>query len=283
MVLGGPDEIGNVDPQHLQWLVAMDLGLSGKRAVVTGASRGIGLATTRALVAESVIVVAGARHTTPELGRLVADGSVHAVNVDLATESGAAGLVGTALEFGPLDILVNNVGAVTPRLDGFTAVSDEQWLGSLNLTFLAAVRATRAALPAMLARGRGTIVTVCSVNASLPDPAVIDYCAAKAALASFSKALSKEVGPRGIRVNTVSPGPVSTDLWLGDQGVAATVGGSQGVDQASVVRQQEQQAATRRFTTPEEVADLVVLLASERAGNTTGSDFVIDGGLISTL
>jgi NAD(P)-dependent dehydrogenase (short-subunit alcohol dehydrogenase family) len=261
----------------------MDLGLAGKRAVVTGASRGIGLAITRALADEGATVVAGARHTSPELDRLTEDGRVRAVNVDLSTESGSSELVSTALEFGPLDILVNNVGAVTPRLEGFTAITDEEWMGSLTLTFLAAVRTTRAALPGMLAAGRGAIVTVCSVNAFLPDPAVIDYCAAKAALANFSKALSKEVGPRGVRVNTVSPGPVSTDLWLGDNGVAATVGGSAGVDRAEVVRGQEKQAATGRFTTPDEVADLVVVLASERAGNTTGSDFVIDGGLVSTL
>jgi NAD(P)-dependent dehydrogenase (short-subunit alcohol dehydrogenase family) len=261
----------------------MDLELTGKHAVVTGASKGIGLAITRVLVDEGVTVIAGARGTTPELDRLIGDGGVHRLNVDLATESGPGALVSAALELGPLDILVNNVGAVTPRLEGFTAITDEQWLASLTLTFLAAVRTTRAALPGMLAARRGTIVTVCSVNAFLPDPAVIDYSAAKAALASFSKALSKEVGPSGVRVNTVSPGPVSTDLWLGDHGVAATVGSSQGVDQTSVVRQQEQQAPTRRFTTPAEVADLVVLLASDRAGNTTGSDFVIDGGLVSTL
>jgi NAD(P)-dependent dehydrogenase (short-subunit alcohol dehydrogenase family) len=261
----------------------MDLGLAGKRAVVTGASRGIGLAITRALADEGVSVVAGSRHNTPELDRLTEGGRVRAVKVDLAKESGSSDLVRTALESGPLDILVNNVGAVTPRLEGFAAITDEQWLASLTLTFLAAVRTTRAALPGMLAAGRGAIVTVCSVNAFLPDPAVIDYCAAKAALANFSKALSKEVGPKGVRVNTVSPGPVSTDLWLGDNGVAATVSGSAGVDRAAVVREQEQQAATGRFTTPDEVADLVVLLASERAGNTTGSDFVIDGGLVSTL
>lgn len=261
----------------------MDLELQGKRAVVTGASKGIGLAVTRTLVGEGVTVVAGSRHNTPELDALAVTGSVQAVLVDLATDSGPVDLVRTALQSGSVDILVNNVGTVTPRLDGFLAVTDEQWLASLNLTFLAAVRTTRAALPAMVTAGRGSIVTVCSVNAFLPDPAVIDYCASKAALANFSKALSKEVGPGGIRVNTVSPGPVATDLWLGDQGVAATVGGAQGVDQDSVVQQQEQQAATGRFTTPQEVADLVVLLASDRAGNTTGSDFVIDGGLISTL
>jgi NAD(P)-dependent dehydrogenase (short-subunit alcohol dehydrogenase family) len=261
----------------------MDLGLSGKRAVVTGASKGIGLAITQALVREGVMVVTGSRDTSVELDELNDGRRVQAVKVDLATPSGPGDLVGAALQLGPLDIVVNNVGAATPRLDGFVAVTDEQWLNSLTLTFLAAVRTTRAALPAMLAAGRGAIVTVCSINAFLPDPSVIDYCAAKAALANFSKALSKEVGPLGIRVNTVSPGPVSTGLWLGDHGVAATVGGASNVDPETVVHQQEQQAATRRFTTPQEVADLVLFLTSERAGNITGSDFVIDGGLITTL
>src|SRR5204862_801091 len=124
------------------------------------------------------------------------------------------------------------------------------WLGSLNLTFMAAVRTTRAALPDMLASGGGTIVNTCSVNAFLPDPGVIDYSAAKAALANFSKALSKEVGPKGIRVNTVSPGPVSTELSLGDHGVAAQVGGAQGMDAADIVSRQAHQAATGRATTP---------------------------------
>jgi NAD(P)-dependent dehydrogenase (short-subunit alcohol dehydrogenase family) len=262
---------------------AVDLGLNGKRALVTGASKGIGLAITEALVAEGVSVVAGARTTTPALDALVAAGSVEVVRVDLASASGPGELAEAALRSGSLDILVNNVGAVTPRLAGFVAVSDDEWLHTLTLTFLAAVRTTRAVLPAMLADRRGSIVTVGSVNAFLPDAVVIDYCAAKAALANFSKALSKEVGPHGIRVNTVSPGPVTTDLWLGEQGVAAAVSGAQSVTAADVVHGQEQQAATGRFTTPTEVADLVVLLASDRTGNVTGSDFVIDGGLTTTL
>jgi NAD(P)-dependent dehydrogenase (short-subunit alcohol dehydrogenase family) len=261
----------------------MDLGLNGRRALVTGASKGIGLAVTEALVAEGASVVAGARTTTPALDALAAAGSVEAVRVDLASASGPGELAEAALRSGSLDILVNNVGAVTPRLAGFVAVSDDEWLRTLTLTFLAAVRTTRAVLPAMLANGRGSIVTVCSVNAFLPDPVVIDYCAAKAALANFSKALSKEVGPHGIRVNTVSPGPVATDLWLGDHGVAAAASGAQGVAASDVVHGQEQQAATGRFTTPAEVADLVVLMASDRTGNVTGSDFVIDGGLTTTL
>src|SRR5206468_7648376 len=137
---------------------------------------------------------------------------------------------------------------------GFLAVTDDDWLETLQLGFMAPVRTTRAAVPHMLAAGGGTIVTVVSVNAFLPDPAVIDYCAAKAALANFSKALSKEIGPRGIRVNTVSPGPVSTGLWLGDHGVAATVGEAQGVDPAAVAKRQAEEAPTGRFTDPQQVA-----------------------------
>lgn len=261
----------------------MDLELTGKLAVVTGASKGIGLAVTRGLVAEGARVVTGSRGSSPELGELVDGGRVHAVAVDLSTPTGPGELIEAAREQGPINILVNNAGAVTPRLDGFLAVSDHDWLAELNLTFMAAVRTTRAALPDMLAAGHGTIVNVCSVNSFLADPAVIDYCAAKAALANFSKSLALEVGPSGVRVNAVSPGPVSTALWLGDHGVAETVAQSHGGDPGAIAKAQAAQAATGRFTTPEEVADLVVLLASERAGNVTGSDFIIDGGLVKTL
>jgi NAD(P)-dependent dehydrogenase (short-subunit alcohol dehydrogenase family) len=261
----------------------MDLRLTGKLAVVTGASKGIGLAITRALVAEGARVIAGARDPSPQLTELTERADVHHVAVDLSDPSGPPQLIAAARKHGPVDVLVNNVGAVTPRLDGFLAVPDDAWLASLNLNFLAAVRTTRAALPDMLAAGRGTIVNVSSVNAFLPDPTVIDYCAAKAAVANFTKALSQELGPTGIRVNSVSPGPVATGLWLGDHGVAATIAQAQGDDPAAIERGAAGQMATGRFTQPEEVADLVVLLASERAGNVTGSDFMIDGGLVKTL
>jgi NAD(P)-dependent dehydrogenase (short-subunit alcohol dehydrogenase family) len=261
----------------------MELGLAGRRALVTGASKGIGLAVVQALVAEGVYVVAGARSSSPELDELIAAGHVEHVAVDLSTAEGPASLASSALVGGSLEVLVNNVGAVTPRLDGFLSVTDEQWWASLNLTFMAAVRTTRAVLPGMLEAGRGSIVTVCSVNAFLPDPAVIDYSAAKAALSSFCKSLSKEVGPRGIRVNTVDPGPVTTGLWLGSGGVAEAVAAKTGGDAEAIAGAQAAAAATGRFTHPDEVADLVVLLASDRTANVTGTGFTIDGGLITTL
>ncbi len=257
----------------------MDLGLEGKRAVVTGASKGIGLAVARRLVTEGVAVVAGSRQSSSELDTLCSEGHVIHVGVDLSGSDGPSQLIDAALSGGPIDILVNNAGAVTPRLKGFTFVTDEQWSTTIALTFMSAVRATRAVLPHMAARGGGSIVNNASVNATLPDPLVIDYSAAKAALANFSKALSKEVGPLGIRVNAVSPGPVSTELWLGAEGVAATVSAAQGSDARDVASGAVKETATGRFTGPEEVADLIVFLASGRAANVTGANYVIDGGL----
>jgi len=181
-----------------------------------------------------------------------------------------------------IDILVNNVGGASARIGGFLSITDEEWQTTLNLNLMATVRATRSALPVMLAAGRGAIVNICSVNSVLSDPAVMDYSAAKAALASFSKALSKEVGPKGIRVNTVSPGPVATDLWLGDHGVAATVSRATGTRPEDVASDAAREMVTGRFSRPDEVADLVLVLASDVTANVTGADFRIDGGLVPT-
>jgi NAD(P)-dependent dehydrogenase (short-subunit alcohol dehydrogenase family) len=262
----------------------MDLQLSDKVAVVTGASKGIGLAITRALAAEGARVVAGAREFKEDDAPPGARGRVEQVALDLSTPGGPPELVKRAVSmFGGLDIVVNNVGGVRPRTGGFLSLTDDDWIWGLNMNFLAAVRTTRAALPHLLERKAGSILTVCSVNASLPDPLVIDYSAAKAALLNFCKALSKEVGPKGVRVNTISPGPVSTGLWLGASGVAATVAQASGGSAGAVAQAAAAQSVTGRFTRPEEVADLVIFLASDRAGNVTGADFILDGGLTTSM
>jgi NAD(P)-dependent dehydrogenase (short-subunit alcohol dehydrogenase family) len=261
----------------------MDLQLEGKVAVVTGAGKGIGMATTQALTDEGAFVVAGSLN----IATLTDMEKVTAVAVDLAQPEGPGLLVAKAIEtHGRLDVLVNNVGGVKMRLDGFLNVTDEDFMWSLQMNFFAALRATRAAVTVMRSQGSGAIVNVTSVNSFFePDGGTVDYGAAKAALLNLSKSLAQEFGPQGIRVNAVSPGPVSTDLWLGDHGVAQTVAAATGVD-ADTARDKVLQSigglATGRLTTPEEVATLITVLASERAGNVTGSNFVIDGGLIKT-
>jgi NAD(P)-dependent dehydrogenase (short-subunit alcohol dehydrogenase family) len=261
----------------------MDLLLADKVAVVTGASKGIGLAITRALLDEGALVVAGARRTD----NLAGLDRVTAVALDLTTIDGPSQLVGRALDqHGRVDVLVNNVGAVRLRLEGFLGTSDEEFVWAMQMNFFSALRATRAVLPGMLERGSGAIVNIASVNAFFqPDAATIDYGAAKAALVNLTKSLAQEFGPHGIRVNAVSPGPVSTELWLGKDGVAATVARATGVDPDTArknVLTSIGGLATGRLTTPEEVAALALFLASARASNITGANYIIDGGLIKT-
>ncbi len=261
----------------------MDLGLTNKVAVVTGASKGIGLAVVRALAEEGAKVVAGARNADS----LNAIEGVTGVAVDLSEPDGPATLIARAVrEHGRVDVLVNNVGAVRIRLEGFLGTSDEEFEWAMQMNFFINLRTTRVALAPMLEGGGGAIVNVASVNAFFqPDAGTIDYGAAKAAVINLTKSLAQEFGHRGVRVNAVSPGPVSTELWLGEHGVAETVAKASGVD-ADTARRQVVAGiggfATDRFSTPEEVAALIVFLASARAGNITGSNYVIDGGLIKT-
>jgi NAD(P)-dependent dehydrogenase (short-subunit alcohol dehydrogenase family) len=261
----------------------MDLALAGKVAVVTGASKGIGLAATRALVDEGASVVAGAR----SVASLEAIDGVTSVAVDLTAPDGPSQLIERAIEVhGRVDVLVNNVGAVRIRTGGFLGTSDEEFAWSMSLNFFAGLRTTRAAIVHMLDQGGGAIVNVASINSFYqPDAGTIDYGAAKAAVVNLSKSIAQEFGPRGIRINSISPGPVATDFWLGPEGVASTVGKAMGVD-ADTARERIVAGMggipSGRFTSPEEVATLIVMLASERAANVTGANYVIDGGLIKT-
>jgi NAD(P)-dependent dehydrogenase (short-subunit alcohol dehydrogenase family) len=261
----------------------MDLHLAGKTAVVTGASKGIGLAITKALVEAGAHVVAGSRTRGEDLPALEETGQVSFVSVDLSRPDAAEELVAAAAHRGGIDVLVNNVGAAVVHPGGFATITDHDWQAAWDLNVMGVVRPTRAALPEIERRGGGSVVIVGSVNAYQPDPTIYDYCAAKAAVTNFAKALSKELAPRNIRVNSVSPGPVLTQLWLEEGGVLDGFGAASGQTADGVKAAIASSTPTGRFTTPEQVADLVVFLASDRAGNINGADYRIDGGFVGTL
>ncbi|MFE2032342.1 SDR family oxidoreductase [Streptomyces scopuliridis] len=262
----------------------MDLQLTDKAAVVTGASRGIGLAAVSALVGEGMRVVAAARTITPELKATGAIG----VPVDLSTADGPARLIDRAeAELGGLDLLVNNVGggdAGEGQTGGFLTFTDQQWYDAFDLNFLASVRTTRAALP-HLTGSRGAIVNISSNGARTPHAGPITYTTAKAALTAFGKALAEEFGPAGVRVNTVSPGPVRTDLWESPDGYGAELAKSMGLEQEQLLAQLPAAMGmlTGRLVSPAEVATLIAYLASPLASSTTGADHIIDGGAIKTV
>lgn len=264
----------------------MDLHLTDKVAIVTGASKGIGLAVVRALAEEGAKVVAGSRTGGKALAGLADVHPVVPVTVDLTKEGDAEALVERAVTtFGGIDILVNNVGgASAPRLGGFLAVDDDEWRRTLDWNLLSAVRASRAALPHLVERG-GSVVNIASINARLPQPPVLDYAPAKAALVNLSKALAEEFGPRGVRVNAISPGPVRTPLWEAPGSFGAELAGAMGSDVEEFLAGFASQAGITlgRMGQPAEVADLVLFLASDRAAFMTGADVVIDGGMMKTI
>ncbi|MCD0482395.1 SDR family oxidoreductase [Streptacidiphilus sp. ASG 303] len=264
----------------------MELHLKDKVAVVTGASKGIGLAVVERLAGEGAKVVAGSRTSTPELDALAAKHDVTVVSVDLSTAEGAERLVQQAVEkYGRIDVLVNNVGAAEPR-ESFLKVTDEDWRRIFDLTFFSAVRTSRAALPHLVQAGGGSIVNISSINARLPFPTVVDYSAAKAALTNLNKALSEEFAPQGVRVNAVSPGPVRTPFWTAPGAFADATAAAAGVtaqEALDVVLPQSMGISSGRITEAHEVADLTLFLASPVAGNITGAEIIIDGGQVKTL
>jgi NAD(P)-dependent dehydrogenase (short-subunit alcohol dehydrogenase family) len=254
----------------------VDLGLEGKVALITGVSQGIGLACATSLLAEGARVLGTSRSAG-----LAVDGLTH-LQLDM-TGSGAAerAVEETVARLGSLDVVVNNVGS--GRLSrGFADESDAQWAEVFELNLMTAIRTTRAALPHLVQSG-GVVVNVSSVNGHLPGTSIYSYSAGKAAMDNLTVGLSLEFARHGVRVVGVAPGPVSTPMWLGPEGVAATVAARTGSDPQKVVDEAIAEIPIGRFTTPEEVGDLVAFLASERAGTITGTTIRIDGGITPTV
>ncbi|WKX73595.1 SDR family oxidoreductase [Streptomyces sp. XD-27] len=260
----------------------MDLHLTSKTALVTGASRGIGLATVRRLAAEGVRTVGVARTITDELK---ATGAV-TVAADLATPDGAEHAVGAARSaLGGIDLLVNGVGIGDAyATDGFLAATDDVWKATFDITLFSAVRVTRAALPDLLER-HGAVVNIGSMGASVPSSGPVDYTVAKAALKALGKSLAEEFGPRGVRVNTVSPGPVRTAVWEAGEGFGAELAERAGMALPEFLAQVPSMIGmtTARMTEPEEVAALVAFLLSDHARSIMGAELRIDGGAVKTV
>lgn len=261
----------------------MDLHLKGKVAIVTGAGRGIGLAITTALAEEGATVVAANLTPTEGLHTLAQRLTVLPVEIDMAAPDGPQRVVDQAVtHYGRLDILVNNVGAFTFHPGGFLSITDDEWQRTLALNLMTTVRTTRAALPVMVTQGSGAIVNVSSVNARQPGAEVADYSAAKAAVTNLTRMLAEEFTAKGVRVNAVAPGPVATDAWVGPGGVADAIAHASGTTRETVVAHAAQlnSMVIGRMITPEEVADLVLFLASEKAAAITGAEYLIDGGMV---
>jgi 3-oxoacyl-[acyl-carrier protein] reductase len=266
----------------------MELGLADKVALVTGASKGIGKATAVALAREGCHVVINARHRA-ELDQAAAEiqaagGSVLVIEADVTQPNDAARVVReTADRFGTIHILVNNAGGVGsfPRFD---ELSDNDWTEMLNSNLLSAVRVTRAALPYMQKQKWGRIINMASESATQPDPFMPHYNAAKAALVSLTKSLSKAYARDGILVNTVSPAFIRTPLvvdLLARQAQAQGITSSEAEKQ--FLRENRPNIVLGRAGESEEVAAVVVFLASEAASFVTGSNYRVDGGSVASV
>lgn len=257
-----------------------DLQLAGRRALVTGGTKGVGAAVVQGLHDAGMQVMATAR-SVPAHGTE----GVRYVAADLSTAEGSAEVAQSVLEqWGGIDVLVNVFGGSSAPGGGFAALDDAQWSQELNQNLMSAVRLDRALLPAMLAQGSGVIVHVSSIQRVLPLPeSTIAYAAAKAALSTYSKALSKEVTPKGVRVLRVSPGWVETEAAVALAERLAADAGTDYEGGKRIIMQSLGGIPLGRPAKPQEVADLITFLVSPRAGSISGSEHLIDGGTVPTV
>jgi NAD(P)-dependent dehydrogenase (short-subunit alcohol dehydrogenase family) len=256
-----------------------DLQLGGLRAFVSGGTKGVGKAVVTRLRN------AGAKVLTTARSRGEHSGEEMFVAADVTSPQGCAQIADAVRNrLGGVDIVVHVVGGSSAPAGGFAVLNDEAWQTELNLNLLAAVRLDRALLPAMIAQGSGVIVHVTSIQSQLPLPqSTIAYAAAKAALSNYSKGLSKELSPKGVRVMRVSPGWVETTAATALIGRLAAEAGSDEKTAREALMDSLGGIPIGRPAKPSEVADLIAFLVSPLAASITGSEYVIDGGTIPTV
>jgi NAD(P)-dependent dehydrogenase (short-subunit alcohol dehydrogenase family) len=249
----------------------VDLGLRDKACIVTGSTAGIGLETARLLAAEGARVVTCGRRDAPGVGE-----SLH-VSADLSEPGAPEALVEEGVRaLGRLDVLVNNVGfAVQAR---FEEVADDDWDAMWQLNVMSYVRATRASLP-HLRESKGAIVNVSSTAGKRPSGGMPHYSVTKAAVLSLSRLVADLYAKDGIRCNAVTPGPVATDAWLAEGGLADQQGG----DRDEVLAKVGAGRPLGRLAEPEEIASVIAFLASERSSYVTGAAWSADGGTVAIV
>ncbi|SDA79127.1 SDR family oxidoreductase [Mesorhizobium qingshengii] len=256
-----------------------DQEFAGKRVLVTGGTKGAGEAIVHRLSAAGAMVVTTARSATEALSRTLF------VQADVSTLAGTETVAAGVMEqLGGIDIIVHSVGGSKSPGGGFAGLTEQTWQEELSLNLLAAVRLDRMLVPHMVEQGSGAIVHISSIQRRLPlHESTIAYAAAKAALSTYSKALSKELGPKGIRVNTVAPGWIHTTASEAMVKRLATHSGSDEETARQGIMDALGGIPIGRPARPHEVAELVAFLVSERASAIHGAEYVIDGGTVPTV